>query len=364
MHNLKYSLFSNFKLLIALMIISFCNTVFATNYSIYETLDSYGFSDKTQKEALTNLMRSAGILSNDQNINDLYPPRSNQAELLEDILSFVQHLQKHFVLRSGNQERWEIQASAWMHENKETIIANARKLGLTEKIMSKQKQTDAICILGSTLGSMQKRINYVAESVNSKVLVAKNLILLAGERKVSTKVDGDEQSLLQIAKKYNIDDLNELTETHLIQFAYDNSSLHNKLQTFVIDTPAGDLPRPTTETTLKELIKWLENHKEIKKITFVSNQPYIKYQEAIIAQVIANLNPNIAFEVIGPEASKDIEVFRILEGLGSYIWAKTPSVISHFEKFKADEELLQAFKKLYGKNPLMYSDIENLFESK
>jgi hypothetical protein len=48
--------------------------------------------------------------------------------------------------------------------------------------------------------------------------------------------------------------------------------------------------------------------------------------------------------------------------LGSYIWAKTPSVISKFGRTAANDELLQKFKKLYGKNPLMYSDIESLFK--
>lgn len=363
MHSLEYIQFSKLKLLIALVVITFSSPSFAANYSMYKTLDSYGFSDKTQKEALENLMRYANILSQDQTINDLYPPRDTQTQLLEDILNFVQQLQKHFVLKSNNQERWETQASVWMEKEKQNIIINAKELDIIEKVSSRFKQTDAICILGSTLGSMQKRINYAAEAVGKKELTTKNIILLAGERKVSTKVDGDEQSLLQIAKKYNIDDLNKLTETHLIKFAYDNSNLRNKIQTVVIDTPAGNLSRPTTETTLKELMKWLDKHKNIEKITFVSNQPYIKYQEAIITQIIMNSNPNIIFEVIGPQIRDDIEPLKVLEGLGSYIWAKTPSVIFGLKKFKTDGRLLEEFKKFYYKNPLMYSDIENLFKS-
>jgi hypothetical protein len=203
--------------------------------------------------------------------------------LLEDILDFIQQTQEHFILRKGNQERWEVQASDWMGKNTDEITKSVKELGFVEEITPMQKEIDAICILGSTFSSIQKRINYAGELIIRRQLTAKNLILLAGERKVSVNVDGDEQQLLQIAKKYNIDDLHKLTETHLIQAAYENSTIYNKLQTFVIDTPAGNLPRPTTETTIVELLKWQSTHKDIKRIIFVSNQPYVKYQEAIIS---------------------------------------------------------------------------------
>ena len=147
-----------------------------------------------------------------------------------------------------------------------------------------------------------------------------------------------------------------------MQTAFENSSIYNKFQTYVIDTPAGDLPRPTTETTLQELIKWLNVHPNIKRISFISNQPYIKYQEAIIAQALKS-HPYISYEVIGPEVGKDIKIFEIVEGLGSYIWAKTPFVISQNGKAHTSPALLQEFKKLYGKNVLIYSYIENLFKN-
>lgn len=169
--------------------------------------------------------------------------------------------------------------------------------------------------------------------------------------------------MLEIAKKYDIDNLSKLTETHLIKSIYENSELYNKLQTFIIDTPAGDLSRPTTETTLHELVKWLSRHQDIKRIIFVSNQPYVKYQEAVITQVLKRSSPYIIFEVVGPEIAKDIKVLNLVEGIGSYIWAETPSIVSQLGKVIANEELLQEFKKLYGKNALMYSDIENLFKS-
>jgi hypothetical protein len=96
-----------------------------------------------------------------------------------------------------------------------------------------------------------------------------------------------------------------------MQTAFEESTLYHKFKTSIIDTPAGNLSRPTTETTLKELLKWLDARKDIKKITFVSNQPYIKYQEAIIAQVLKS-HASISYEVIGPKVEKDIKTFEIV----------------------------------------------------
>ena len=356
---IKKSITSSLKLIISLMIVISCNKSFANDYSMYKTLDHYGFSTLGQKKSLENIMQYAGILKENQSFENLYPFRTNYLDLLKDMLSFVKQTQEHFTKRTGAKERWEIKTSGWIEQNKDKIIEDAKKLGFVDEIKNTMNEVDAVCILGSTLNSMQNRINYIAESINSKKLMAKNLILLAGERQVTITVDGDEQSLLLIAKKYNINDLSKLTETHLIQTAYEESAIYNQLPTFVIDTPAGKLPRPTTETTILELVKWLDSHKDIKTIVFISNQPYVKYQKAVISQILKSY-PHITFEVVGSKAS-DGNPLKLIEGLGSYIWAKTPEIILQLGKAIPNEKILKEFKAVYGKNILIYSDIKKIF---
>ena len=100
------------------------------------------------------------------------------------------------------------------------------------------------------------------------------------------------------------------------------------MPTYVIDTPAGDLPRPTTQTTILELIKWLKHYDEIKNIIFVSNQPFVKYQESIISSVFKIHDASINVEVVGPEVLfTEREVQPIIEALGSYIWVQTPTAL-------------------------------------
>lgn len=347
---------------VIIILIIFKNIGRTDVYSLRETLNDYGFKKSSQKQALEDLMRYANIIKANQSFQNFYPRRYRYSKLLKDILSFVQATQQYFTLREDAQERWEVKAAEWTLSNKARIIEDLRTLGFVEAIPPTLMQSDAICILGTTFNDIKERIDFVAQYLGSGKLKTENIILLAGERKVSVGADGLEQDLLAIAAKHNISGLEKLTETHLMQTAFEDSAINAKFKTFIIDTPAGDLPRPTTETTLKELLKWLDAHKDIKKITFVSNQPYIKYQEAIIAQALKS-HPDISYKVIGPEVKKDIKTFEIVEGLGSYIWAKTPWVIFNSGKFSNDEKLFQEFKKLYSKNPLIYSDIESLFKA-
>lgn len=356
MASLKYVI-----ILATILITTSHNISFANNYSLYATLDYYGFNTSSQKKSLENLMHYANILKNDQKFDERYSLKSTPNELLKDSLDFVQQTQGHFFSRKNTQERWKMQESSWIQSNNDKIIEDLKNLGFVNAIAPYHKESDAVCILGATFSTMQDRINFIAEYLNSGKFKTKNIILLAGERRVTIGVDGTEQTLLGIAKKHDIGDLNNLTETHLIQEAFKDSTLNNKYQTYVIDAPAGNLPRPTTETTIVELIKWLNAHQDIKKITFISSQPYVKYQEAVISEILKSYS-HIDFEVIGPEVNKDTKSFKILEGLGSYIWAKTPAVISQLGTFTNNDNILQEFKKLYSKNPLIYSDIENLFK--
>ncbi len=124
-----------------------------------------------------------------------------------------------------------------------------------------------------------------------------------------------------IAKKYGVSDWKRLTETHLIQSEYEASSLSKrKLATYVINTPARELASPTTETTILELIKWLKRHPDIRTILFISNQPYTKYQDAVISLVLREKGIDIKFEVVGSAVTNFSDIQPIIEGLGSCLF--------------------------------------------
>ena len=258
---------------------------FDNRYSLYHALDYYEFSQQEQKDSLKNLLKQASIIPPNKSFADIFPSNRTKAQITKDILHFVKTTQEKFVIRNGKQERWEVSAPEWMKRNQQNIYNDLKILGFSEPVKPKMNDVDAICILGATRKVMVDRIEYAKSLINSG-LKTNTIILLAGERYVTEKIDGSEQELSNIAKKFDIQDWRKLTETHLIEDLYDTSELQKrKLAKYVIDTPAGELPRPTTQSTLIELAAWLKDHKNIRKIVFISNQPHVKYQNAIITSV-------------------------------------------------------------------------------
>lgn len=329
--------------------------------SLSDILYFYDIKTAKQKNALELLMKKANILKTTESLDEAYPKRPNKNELFDDLLKFLQFTQQHFTIRKGNQERWEVNSSDWMKRDQAEILAAIQELGVTKAVTPINSRPDVICVLGARTSTMENRLAYTAELYNKKKLQAKHLVLLVGERNVTVGIDGNEQELSMIAKKYKTK-IGRLTETHMMNELYQNSSLFGKMPTDIIDTPAGNLPRPTTETTLKEFCLWLKKHPDVKSVTFVSNQPHIQYQEAVIAEVLRHQTQHIQFEVIGSEVNPNAEIYTLIAAIGSQIWAKTPDVLAKTKLLTTDNQLLKEFLELYAKQPLIYYNVESILK--
>lgn len=322
-------------------------------YSLDETLSYYDFRSQNQKEALKNLCQNSPIIPKGQSWQDTFPGRKTLSDLAPDILAFIKGTQTYFTIRQGNQERWHVKGQEWMETEKEKNLSDLKVLGFVDAIKPRARKADAICILGATRKRMVDRLEF-ADLLIKEGFEAKSIILLAGERYATKDIDGTEEELSEISKAFQIESWTRLTETHLLKDAYHHSALvrHN-LESYIIDTPKGDLPRPTTQTTILQLIQWLEDHQDIKSIVFISNQPYVKYQQAIIHSIFKEKGIEIQFEVVGSGASTE-NIHPILEGLGSYIWAISPIVVTELGIDIQDPLLRDTFHELYKKHPLIY----------
>jgi len=329
--------------------------------SLNNALNVYGFTKPDQKKALNDLFHQAGVILQRRSYSIPSFFEQNQNLLASDILHLVKMTQCTFTIRKGTQERWETRPLEWMLKNKEQILYDLKILGFVRAIKPKIKNPDAVCILGATRKRMATRIGYV-EQLISHGLSTDHVILLAGERYVSANIDATEKELTDIAKGFNLSDWRKLTETHLMKELYNSSFLSkNGIPVSIIDTPRGLLPRPTTQTTIVSLIQWLKDQPHLKNIVFVSNQPNVHYQDAIIKTVFHENGMNINFEVVGPAAEDECEIKSILEGLGSYIWAALPNVLSSLKLKITDNTIKEEFRELYSGNPLIYENLpENL----
>ena len=319
-------------------------------------LDSYGFTTAEQKEAFKSLLRLASTNLDIIDCESETHCLSTEPEFADRILTLLTETQEKFVVRKEKQERWEVVAPNWMNKQPEIILRHLNTLGFTYLIAPREREFDAICILGATAPRMKERVEY-AQGLLANDIQTKNIILLTGERYVKAGIDGPEDTLTALAQKYNLPNVSALTETHMLREIFETSPLSREgIKTYVIDTPAGELPRPTTQTTVEYLLDWLKSHQAINNILFVTNQPYVKYQEAIIRTVLEAKRSNLGYQVVGPAATTD-QIKPLLEALGSYIWAQTPEVLKKLTTILNKPVVNNELRALYAKNPLLYKQL-------
>lgn len=335
-------------------------------YSLDTALDYYGFAHDDQKRALKTLFAHAGIITHTQPWHALFPERTTASELADDILTMVAKTQAAFTLRHDKLERWEIQPSPWMSNHVEEHIQSLSQLGFTDALYPRTRTADIICILGSTREDLINRIAYTNTLIEDG-FQAKMLVLLSGERFVTkdttTKtVDGTEEQLSLIAREYQLDSWQHVTETHLMLSLYNTSPLSRKqIPCYSINTPAGSLPRPNTLTTIAEFITWLQDHPRAQNILFISDQPLINYQYALIRSVFHVQKKNVTLNVVGP-ATPHLDVIQpLLDGLAAYLWAVSPLIFTVLKLHTESPETRQRCAQLYGANPALYAMLPESF---
>lgn len=334
----------------------------ASASSLDQILCWYGFTTQQQHQAFELVLQRSGVINPNQSLAEAFPPKSLPDDTLADWLHVIRATQEKFFKRSNGQERWEIEVSEWMDEHAADLYGALDVLGFVKNRQPTVTNTHAICILGATYDTMCERIVYTQELVNSGQIKTKAIILLAGERLVAQGVDGSPEQLGQIAKRYGIDDWQKLTETHLIEDIYNKSSLarNTQIAVYSIDTPRGALIRPTTQTTIHELISCLQQHPDIERITFVSTQPYILYQKAVIDGCMQLYNYPILYEVVGSASSESSEPQALLEGLASCLWTGLPTFLVDMKHVVTSERVCNMLDTLYARNALLHTIVKNM----
>lgn len=326
-------------------------------YSLVSQLNHYGWGTPAHKEALQYLMQKAEILKADESLEQHYPERVSKQELVADLVDLIDQTQAHFFRRGDDLERWEVTTGKWMNEDLLELQKHLRILGLIDEVSPQHQRPDAVCVLGASYARIAKRIKHL-EGLLEKGFKPQTLILLAGERYVTVGVDGTEAELQEIAAEFSLNDYKMLTETHMIKKAYQDSTLFGKFPLFVIDTPRGEERRPTTPMTIRELNDFLQNHQDLKHIVFISNQPYVKYQEGMIRAVLKNMGSTITFEVIGNAVQQPDVTRPLIEGVGSHIYTSSPDIIGALGVNINDPQLVAILDRHYQKNPELYERLK------
>jgi hypothetical protein len=325
-------------------------------------LTQYGFTENSQHLDIIKLLRLAGCFDESVLQADLRAVGCDDAQI-QQVLAVVQHniepwnpsnildnlanaiqadttktewprtlhhwllrvTQREFFARPAGVERWQQATGAWMTANESAIRQIMANLALEKQILPKRTEYSAVAVFGSTSNEMAKRLSFIRDLIDTQQLNTSQLYLLCGERPATAIVDGGEMHLQTVAETANIP-VSDVTETHLMQYAYDQEkgdSIFADLPVTIIDTPKGSKPRPTTVDTLVELAKVAPAL--TGDVLFISRAPNILPQREDTLLVLQQYLPQVVSEVIGDKC-ENTALNRLIGVIGGTLFGGYPRV--------------------------------------
>ena len=205
------------------------------------------------------------------------------------LASIVTETQKHF-LRTAGKERW--QTPELFETHKTAILNHANSLGLVEEIVPTQKHYKYAIILGATVKRMRTRLAYLAHLWQQGIRFD-HIICLGSERPLDSSIESpavlmDEAEFGVQCKKY--DENFEFPKTeyeafkflcdHCVQLPQDFKAIPiTFINSLMIKNADGSTRRPTTGDTI---LDWLKQNPAHGDCLFISNQPYVGYQDSVM----------------------------------------------------------------------------------
>ncbi|MBS3903866.1 MAG: hypothetical protein KGZ39_00890 [Simkania sp.] len=204
--------------------------------------------------------------------------------------SIVEATQK-FWLRPTGQERWEIQERS-DPEEQARIVELCRQIGLFSEVSPQTTHYRYCCILGAALPTVQKRLQYAAQ-LWLKGVRFDELVFLTGDRPLDHRVD--RLSLLEELPQNETEGMLKIFEV------MDLPQEIKDLPLTVIDTPKQPIEQGLRRPNVSDTIScWVGQAPTPGNCLFISNQPYICYQAAVVRGLMPK---TFLSETVGPTTS-------------------------------------------------------------
>ena len=202
---------------------------------------------------------------------------------------FVKELAGQFTRKRG-MERWHV-TSEYTPEVAQKVLQQFDQLGFFKEIEPTSRSYDYLVVLGATLSRVRTRIAYLKELWERGVR-GKKVIFLSGDRPLEPfegldQLNDREQTALPIKKEWQEAIQPLPNEAAMMKAVWEQAVLPPELAALpleVIDTPQQTWPdgtkqRPNTGDTV---IHWMKTKPQPGSCLFISNQPYVGYQGAVL----------------------------------------------------------------------------------
>lgn len=211
--------------------------------------------------------------------------------------SIVQATQSAWLRKQG-QERWQLEEKDFGAENNKKIRRLIERMGFIHEKSPECTHYTYCLILGSTLPSFQKRLNYV-RTLWERGVRFEQIMILTGDRDLDPVAD-------HISQEHNC-----RNETQGSRFIYENTQLPDDLRAlplFVIDSPKQPSPKGLTRpTTIDTIQDWLALRLPLGTCLLVSNQPQVLYQDSVVRCLL-----RYPFSTVGPATTAEKNSLAVL----------------------------------------------------
>ncbi len=233
----------------------------------------------------------------------------------------VEQTQKKF-LRPSGKERWELEDTTF--DNIEQIATALKNVGLIDVVVPSCKNYTYVIVLGGIVKTVRKRLMDLIHLWKLGIRWD-NIIFLGSERPLDPTIESidkliNPEGYFTFKKEWVAPAVMPTTESEMMQFVYDQTDLPKDVASIpmiLVDTPMniaadGTKKRPTTIDTIR---RWLSLSPEPGMCLFISSQPHVGYQDAVIRSVM----PAHMVDTVGT-AMKEIKISECLDALARWLY--------------------------------------------
>ncbi|MDC0348824.1 hypothetical protein OAN21_00245 [Alphaproteobacteria bacterium] len=229
--------------------------------------------------------------------------------------------------RKPDEERHQIKLDQDLESKKKSLWPLFKKLDMVDAVMPSKQNFDAIVILGATIERMQDRLIFLLKMIQDgkiKLNHKTRLFIAAGDRELFSYEDISKSSFPFRAGWVSPAEAKKpKTEGEAAAFIVDqmipDKGLRNRFKVLIApkryDKDQKKWVRPHTGNTIEILLK------DFKKSTsatflFISNNPYISYQDAVITREFLDQSlGKKQVTTIGEKTSPKTTVSNILDNV-------------------------------------------------
>lgn len=243
------------------------------------------------------------------------------------LASAVEQTQQQW-LRATGKERWQI--NELFPEKRQEALLLLDELGCIAAVQPTHNHYDYAIILGASVPAIRIRLSYLAQLWQDGVHF-ENLIFLGGARPLdpqreSASVLLDTKNKTLPAKNgWQYNGILPTTEITMMQFIYDQADLPKEFMACpvkFISTPlqkTNYAANPRNPNTADIITTWLAQDPMNGTCLFISNNPYIGYQDAVVRTTMPQ---DFIIETVGNAATDETKLSVFLDNCARWLYTE------------------------------------------